>query len=329
MIVTVTPNPVLDRTLTVPRLVIDEVLRATSTRLDWGGKGFNVSRALAAWGMDSVAMAFAGGATGQALEKGLHDLAIATDFIPVAGETRTNVVIVDQATGHHIKVNETGPAVQRDEWQQLLARAQQRVRPGDTWVLAGSLPPGVPASLYADLIPLLQARGARALLDTSGEPLHLGCAARPFLVKPNAAEAAEVTGYPVDSPAGASRAASQLLQMGIAMVALSMGADGLLLATREQAVWARPPAVPVSNPTGAGDSLLAGIVWALSHELALDEIAGWGVAAGTASAMAEGVSVGSRAAVEAIYAQVHVEELDQTPSPAGSSQGSKGSMQYE
>ncbi len=330
MIVTVTPNPVLDRTLTVPHLVMDDVLRATSTRLDWGGKGFNVSRALAAWGMESVAMAFAGGATGQALERGLQDLAIATDFISVAGETRTNVVVVDQATGHHIKVNEAGPTVQRDEWQQLLARARQRVQPGDTWVLAGSLPPGVPTSLYADLIPLLQARGARALLDTSGEPLRLGCAAQPFLVKPNAAEAAEVTGgQPVDSPAGAWRAARELLQMGIQMVALSMGADGLLLATRERAVWARPPAVPVSNPTGAGDSLLAGIVWALSHELALAEIAGWGVAAGTASAMAEGVSVGSRAAVEAIYAQVHVEELNQTPTPAGSSQGSKGSMQYE
>jgi 1-phosphofructokinase family hexose kinase len=319
VIVTVTPNPVLDRTLTVPHMAIDEVLRATSTRLDWGGKGFNVARALAAWGMESVAMAFAGGATGQMLERGLHDLAIATDFIPVAGETRTNVVVVDQASGHHIKVNEAGPVVQPGEWERLLARAWQRVQPGDTWVLAGSLPPGVPAGFYADLIELLQAAGARALLDTSGEPLRLGCAARPFLVKPNAAEAAEVTGHAVDSPAYAWRAASELLQMGIEMVALSMGADGLLLATRERAVWARPPAVPVSNPTGAGDSLLAGIVWALCHELALEEIAGWGVAAGTASAMAEGVSVGSRAAVEAIYAQVHVEELNQAPTPAGSS----------
>ena len=309
MIVTLTPNPVLDRTLTVPRIEFDDVLRATSTRLDWGGKGFNVSRALKALGTESVAMAFAGGGTGQMLEQGLHALGIATDFASVAGETRTNVVVVDQATGRHIKVNEAGPSISPQEHDELLQRIRQRVQPGDLWVLAGSLPPGLPVSFYAEVIELLQGCGVRAILDTSGESLRLGCAAQPALVKPNVTEAQEITGQRIDSPHDALIASGHFLSKGIEMVALSMGAKGLVLATADEAVWAKPPAVPVSNPTGAGDSLLAGVVWAWEQGLPLADVARWGVATGTASAMREGVSVGSRGEVEAIWAKIEVVAL--------------------
>ena len=283
--------------------------RAASTRVDWGGKGFNVSRALKALGTDSVAMAFAGGDTGHRLARGLQLLGIDTDFVQVAGETRTNVVIVDETTGRHIKVNEAGPSILLDEHEQLLQRVRQRVQPGDLWVLAGSLPPGLPASFYAEIIELLQAAGARAFLDASGEPLRLGCAARPALVKPNAVEAQEITGQRIASPQDALAAADRFLAGGIELVALSMGADGLVLATASQAVWAKPPVVPVSNPTGAGDSLLAGVVWAAEQGLPLADVARWGVATGTASAMREGVSVGSRAEVETIRERVEVVDL--------------------
>jgi 1-phosphofructokinase family hexose kinase len=309
LIVTLTPNPVLDRTLTVPHIEFDDVLRATSTRLDWGGKGFNVSRALQALGTESVAMAFAGGGAGQMLQQGLHALGIATDFVAIAGETRTNVVFVDQATGRHIKVNEAGPTIAGQEQDELLQRIRRRVQPGDLWVLAGSLPPGLPATFYEEVIDLLHKRGARAFLDTSGEPLRLSCAAQPALVKPNAAEAQELTGQVIDSPVDAARAAGHFLRQGIEIVALSMGAQGLVLASASQALWAKPPVVPVTNPTGAGDSLLAGVVWALQQGLPLADVARWGVATGTASAMREGVSVGSRAEVEAVQSQVEVVDL--------------------
>ena len=309
MIVTLTPNPVLDHTLTVPRIEFDDVLRAASTRFDWGGKGFNVSRALKALGMDSVAMAFAAGDTGHRLARGLHGLGIDTDFVQVSGETRTNVVIVDASTARHIKVNEAGPVIARSDHEQLLQRVRQRVQPGDIWVLAGSLPPGLPAGFYAEVIDLLQCAGARAFLDASGEPLRLGCAARPALIKPNVVEAQEITGQPIHLPQDALAAADQFLASGIEMVALSMGADGLVLAAASRAVWAKPPAVPVSNPTGAGDSLLSGIVWALQAGLPLADVARWGVATGTASAMRDGVSVGSRAEVEAVLGRVEIVDL--------------------
>jgi 1-phosphofructokinase family hexose kinase len=307
LIVTVTPNPVLDRTLTVPRIVFNEIMRATASRLDWGGKGFNVSRALCALGVESVAMGFVGGVAGQRLARGLRDLGIVTDLVTVAGETRTNIVITAGEEERYIKVNEVGPTVQAEEWQGFLDRVRERVRPGEIWVLSGSLPPGLPSDFYAQLIGLVQERGAKALLDASGEPLRLGCVAGPHLVKPNAVEAKEMTGQKIGSDADALSAAAFFLDQGVELVALSLGAEGMLLASRQQAVWARPPRVQARNPVGAGDASLAGVAWALEQGLALEEIARWGVAAGTAAAMREGVSVGTRSEVEALYEQIGTE----------------------
>jgi len=301
LIVTVTLNPALDRTLSVSRIAFNEVVRAVSSRLDWGGKGFNVSRALRALGAESVAMGLVGGATGRALERGLNGMGIATDLVQIAGETRTNTVIVEAGGGRYLKVNEAGPTVRREEWETFRSRVCARARPGDLWVLSGSLPPGAPPDFYAQLVALLQERGAKVLLDTGGGPLRLACEAGPYLVKPNVVEAEEVTGREIGSDADAREAAAFFLQLGVGLVALSLGDEGLLLTSEREVVRARPPRVRVCNPVGAGDSLLAGVAWALERGLPLEEAARWGVAAGTAAAMCEGVSVGTQADVEALY----------------------------
>lgn len=309
MIITVTPNPVLDRTMTVPEIIFDEMTRATSVRLDWGGKGFNVSRVLLALGVESVAMGFVGGSTGQRLATGLAGLGIVTDFVTIAGETRTNVVITDAQAQHYVKVNEAGPTVTPEEITRFLDRVHNRAVPGDTWVLSGSLPPGVPPDFYATLIRRLKARGCRVLLDASGDPLRLGCEAGPFLVKPNAIEAAALTGIAIDSRNDALRAARAIVNLGATQVALSLGADGLLLAMQDEAVLATPPAVSVKNVTGAGDALLAGLVCALEHGLPLTEQGRWSVAVGTASAMAEGVSIVTPESVKRVFEETSVEEV--------------------
>jgi 1-phosphofructokinase len=312
VIVTVTPNPVLDRTLSVPHIVFDEMMRATASRLDWGGKGFNVSRALSALGVENVAMGFVGGATGERLARGLHELGIVTDFVPIAEETRTNIVIAEGEGERYVKVNEAGPTVRAEEWKALLNRVRERVRPGEIWVLAGSLPRGVPGDFYAQLVGIVQERGARALLDTSAEPLRQGCAAGPTLVKPNAVEAEEMTGREIHSDADVLDAAAFFLEQGVGLAALSLGAEGLLLASRQQAVWARPPWLLIRNPVGAGDASLAGMAWALERGLALEEIARWGVATGTAAAMREGVSVGTRDEVERLYERIRTEVVEKS-----------------
>ncbi|MCU0520610.1 MAG: 1-phosphofructokinase [Anaerolineae bacterium] len=304
MIVTVTPNPVLDRTLTVSEIVLNEMTRALETREDWGGKGFNVSRALKALGSHSLAMGFAGGATGEKLAAGLHGLGIATDLIPVAGETRTNIVISNRAGTQYVKVNEPGPTTSPAEAAAFFDRVTLQARPGDLWALCGSLPPGLPTDFYAQLIGVLHERGAKVLLDTSGEPLRLGIGAQPYAVKPNLPEVAAWLGHPVEGAAALAEAVDSLMTQGITLVALSLGSEGLILATDDTRVWMRPPEVAALNPVGAGDALVAGLLWALSQALPLAEVAAWGVAAGTAAAMREGVSVGTRAEVQAIRQRV-------------------------
>lgn len=306
MIVTVTPNPVLDHTLTVPQIIFDTVTRATAVRDDWGGKGFNVSRVLLALGVESLALGFIGGATGQRLAAGLAALGLPTDFVTIAGETRTNVVIAEADSARYVKVNEAGPAVQPEETAQFLDKVRQRATPGDTWALCGSLPPGVPNDFYAQLIEILQSRGVRVLLDTSGAALRLGCEARPFLVKPNAEEAAAFAGHPVHNHNDALHATRAFLERGIPQVALSLGAEGLLLATPEAAVFAIPPDVTLKNVTGAGDALLAGLAYALERGLPLAEQARWGVAAGTASAMHEGVGIVTRENLDTVFPHIRV-----------------------
>jgi 1-phosphofructokinase family hexose kinase len=322
MIFTVTPNPVLDRTLTVPHIEFNTVTRATATRLDWGGKGFNVSRALQALGVKSTAMGFVGGAPGRQLEEGLNRTGITTDLIHIQGETRTNIVITE-ANGpetnkerpedrehRYIKVNEAGPAVTPDEATRLLERVRTKVHRGDVWALCGSLPPGLPPDFYAQLVTVIQQYGARAMLDSSGEALRMGCGRfrdqvpAPYLVKPNIKEAESLSGHPIESERDAMKAITFFLDQGIKLVALSMGADGLLLASEETRIWAKPPQVQALNPVGAGDALLAGLIWALRRGTSLEEMARWGVATGTAAAMREGVSVGTQTEVKALYQQV-------------------------
>jgi len=310
VLITITPNPVLDKTVTVKNIIFDEMSRATSVQEDWGGKGFNVSRALHAMGAESLAMGFIGGVTGEKLQQGLHALGIKTDLVSIAGETRTNIVITEAESERYIKVNEAGPTLQPVEIHAFFERVRKRVKPGDLWVLCGSLPPGTPENFYANLVTLIQSYGAKALLDTSGAPLQLGLASHPFLVKPNAIEAAMITGCPITTLTNARTAAHLLHQAGAAMVALSLGAQGMILAYKRDSqvamLHAVPPQVQVMHPTGAGDALLAGIIYALDQGLPMDDLARWGVASGTAAAMQQGVSVGTYQKIKTLASQVSI-----------------------
>jgi 1-phosphofructokinase family hexose kinase len=306
VIYTLTLNPALDRELTVPEVAFDEVLRATATRVDYGGKGFNVSRALAALGAESVALGFVGGRTGERLEDGLRSLGIATDFTWVAEETRTNVSVVSESQPHYIKVNEAGPTVAPAEQDALVTRVDDLARSGDWWVLSGSLPPGVSETVYADLVRRIQSAGGRAMLDTSGAPLRHGCEAGAFLVKPNAREASELTGAPVETPDEVRAAARAIHEMGVHLVLVSLGKAGALLSDGESAWLARSPGVEERNPIGAGDAAVAGLVWALDRGRGLPEALRWSVASGAAAASLDGTAVGSHDRVASLVQQVSI-----------------------
>jgi len=309
VIVTVNLNPVLDRTLALPRLAVGEINRARLVRLDVGGKGFNVSRALLELGTPSLALGVLGGATGEMLRRGLEELGIPGDFVFVAGETRQNLTLLDESTGLYTKINEAGPEWTQDTVEALLARVRERVTPGAAWVMSGRLPPGAPPDLYARLITLVQSEGARAYLDSSGEPLRLACRAVPYAVKPNVEEAEEFVGRRLTSLEELVEAARAFLDLGIQVVAISRGAQGGLLAQERRFVQATPPPVEVKSTVGAGDAFMAGLVWALEGGRDLAEAARWAVACGTAAAMEEGTGVGTWQKVEALAAQITIEEI--------------------
>ncbi len=304
MIVTVTLNPGIDHNLVVPEIRFDDVLRTCESSYNWGGKGLNVSRALKAMGMESTATGFIGGPNGRKLEAGLQSLGIATDFVEVEGETRTNVVVMEKDTGRHIKVNEPGPLASPDTLARFFDKVAGMVQPGSTWVLCGSLPPGAPEDTYQVLVALVQNQGGKAILDTSGAPMRAGCRSIPYLIKPNVHEAEEVSGIRIQSDVEVLHAADFFLQQGIQLVAISMGAEGMLLASREQSVRVRCPLVAAQNPTGAGDALLAGLIFGLERKLDLGACARYGVASGTAAAMRPDVSFGTLEEVEALYDEI-------------------------
>ena len=310
MIYTLTLNPAVDRELTVPAMEFDSVLRASESRVDFGGKGFNVSRLLRGLETPSTAVGFLGGRAGELLQDGLQSLGIGTDFVWVPGETRTNISIVTQSHDHYIKVNEKGPLVDSTKQAELLAKIDSLAKPGDWWVLAGSLPPGVPDDFYAHIVSVLNRHDARAILDTSGESLKSGCAEKPYLVKPNAEEARALTGLPMSTPAEIAAASAEICRMGAQNVVVSMGKTGALLHQPEGTWLTHSPKIKEKNPIGAGDSMVGGLVWALTRGMALKEALGWGVASGAATASLPGTEVGSRPLIEDLFSQVQYERLE-------------------
>jgi 1-phosphofructokinase family hexose kinase len=309
VIYTVTLNPSLDKTLFFPQLALGELNRARQVRLDVGGKGFNVSRALLALGLRSVAVGFVAGGTGEYLRQGLEALDIGTDLVQLSdGETRANLTVVEESTGMITKLNEPGPQVSDADVKLLLDRIQQRASEGDMWVMSGSVPPGTPADVYARSIEIVHRAGGRAFLDSSGPPLREGCRAAPYGVKPNVEEASEVLRRPLRSEGDLWLAIEQFLEMGIQLVALSRGAVGALVGSREGIIRAvPPPSVMVKSPIGAGDALLAGTVFAVRSGLDLEPVARWAVAAGTAAAIQEGTGMGEREEIERLVEEVRTE----------------------
>ena len=312
MIYTVTLNPAIDREYTVPALVLDDVLRASQVRVDPGGKGFNVSRMLRVLGEPSVALGFVGGKSGEWLSERLTQLGVETDFVWLDGETRTNTTVVTAGDGRHLKVNEAGLQVPAAAQDDLLTRVTGLVRPGDLWVLAGSLPPGVPTDFYGVLIELIHAKGGQVMLDTSGAALKRACADRPDWIKPNLDELAVLVGdWPQNEEnegdeGRLDKALSVLNEQGIGQCIISLGKDGALLVAEGQQWRLTPPKIVEKNPIGAGDAMVGGFVWGLKQELSPLDACRWGIACGSMAASRPGTDFGTKAEIEALMNKVVV-----------------------
>ncbi|MEW1774156.1 1-phosphofructokinase family hexose kinase [Streptomyces sp. NPDC086777] len=263
MILTVTLNTALDITYRVGALRPHASHRVSAVTERPGGKGVNVARVLAALGHETTVTGFAGGTTGRAVRERLADTPGVRDaLLPVAGSTRRTIAVVDELTGDTTQLNEPGPQIAPAEWGAFLDHYAELLTAASAVALCGSLPPGVPVGAYTGLIKAARSVGVPVLLDTSGEPLRRGVAARPDLLKPNADELAELTGS--HEPL---RATQDARRRGARTVVASLGPRGLLALTPEGRWHATPPTREHGNPTGAGDSAVAGLLSGLADQL--------------------------------------------------------------
>ena len=259
MIVTLTPNPSLDRTLEIETLEVGAVNRATRTRVDPGGKGVNVARALVANGYAARAVLPLGGHEGEHLASLLRDAGIDVHVVPIAAAVRENVTLV-VPDGTVTKINAPGPRLQADEVASL-NKTTMAAADGAAWVAAsGSLPPGAPDDLYAQLAAAVRHAGARFAVDTSGQPFLASLAGRPDVCKPNVEELAEAVGGPLLTLGDVVDAATDLRRRGVGTVLVSLGADGAVLVDGDGAWHATTPPVTARSNVGAGDAALAGFL---------------------------------------------------------------------
>ncbi|MFE4870935.1 1-phosphofructokinase [Streptomyces sp. NPDC056682] len=259
MILTVTPNPSLDRTYEVPGLVRGDVLRATGERMDPGGKGVNVSRAVAAAGHRTVAVLPLGGAPGALVAELLGGQGIEVARVPVAGHTRSNIAVAEP-DGTLTKINAPGPELTAAESELLLDAVRRHSGRADWIACCGSLPRGLAPQWYADLVARAHAAGAKVALDTSGPSLLAALRERPDVVKPNAEELAQAVGRPLATIGDAVKAAEEVRELGAGAVLASLGADGQLLVTASGTYFAQAPVATVRSNVGAGDASLAGFL---------------------------------------------------------------------
>jgi tagatose 6-phosphate kinase len=270
MIVVVCLNPALDITHHVPAVDWAGVNRPTAVYARPGGKGTNVARALHSFGLPVRLLGFAGGTTGRAVDAELRQLGVPTAFTPIAGETRRTFTVVD-GEGRTALFNEPGPEVSAAEFARFRLAYGQAVVGAAAVVLSGSLPRGLPATSYAELITVAASAGVPVVLDTSGDALLAGVAAGPTIVKPNLDELRALSGWSLSAADGGvawaavQAAADTLRTAGAGAVVVSLGPEGLLAVTADGCWHARPAVVRRGNATGAGDAVTA----ALAHGLIL------------------------------------------------------------
>lgn len=308
MILTLTINPAIDRTITVDKLVFEDRAYITASTDTAGGRGINASRVVHDFGVKTMAVLTAGGETGKRMQALLDGLGFPTDSVEVKSPTRTNLTISD-THGLTLKLNEHGAPITAEELTKVREAVEHRMTKANWLMICGSVPPGVPREFYAELIDMARAKKVKTLLDTDGDALEAGIEAKPTVVKPNQAEAERLLHRALISRHQVLDAVRELKAMGPETVILSLGGRGAIAATEHELLEAVPPRIDPVCPIGAGDALSAAFTWALSKRKSIADSLCWGVAAGTASTLLPGVETAGLEQTRAIYGQVEVRKL--------------------
>lgn len=305
LILTLTVNPALDLSTWTERVVSGHKLRCGPSRTDPGGGGVNVARVVQRLGGRVLAVHTAGGAVGEAYCRLLAAEEVPTRVVPVRGSTREDFTVDERATGRQFRFVLQGPELSGAEWRACLDAVDESLPTGGYVVASGSLPPGVPEDFYARVTRLARSRGARCVLDASGPALAAALAEGVFLVKPSRRELSAHVGAELDTEQEQVDAASALVADGSAQhVALTLGAEGAVLASAAGVRRLAVPPVPVSSTVGAGDSFLGAFVLRLAQGRPVEDAFRSAVAAGSATVLRRGTELCRRSDVERLEAEL-------------------------
>jgi 1-phosphofructokinase/tagatose 6-phosphate kinase len=313
MILTVTLNAAIDRTVAVPSFRLGHRHRAVESRTVAGGKGINVARALQLLGRPVIATGFAGGPTGSRLLAQLREESVLTDFTRIAAETRINLAVIDPTSGEQTEINERGPAVSPEEVERFVERLRYLADGAKLCVLAGSLPPGAGDDLYARLVKDLVERGVPVVLDVEGDAMRSGLRAGASVVTPNEREAEELVGQEFADRDDLVQGLTELIRLGAGEAAITRP-DGCVAVVGEGAerrfLEVRTESLEPVSTVGSGDAFLAGYVAARYDGRPPGECLAYGVACGAESTQHFGAGMVDRNQVERLLGEVHVQDLE-------------------
>lgn len=307
MILTVTPNACVDKTYQVEGFLLDRVNRPNRSYTLAGGKGINVARVYQTLGGEALCTGFVAGINGEIISRALKSEGISDEFISIPGESRTCIAIIDSDTGTQTEINETGPEVYESGVQELCEKFESLLRHQryEFVVLSGSLPPGCPVDLYAKLILLCRDFGIRCVLDSSGEPLNIGAAARPWMLKPNRFEMETLTGESVPDMDASSTLIGRLGLSVDQVMVVTFGADGALMRCGNREWRGSPPPIKFASAVASGDAFLAAFLWA--WESGAEDALRMGLGAGAANAAVIGAGFCSRDSILECAAGANIE----------------------
>lgn len=309
MIVTVTMNPAIDKTVDIDALERGGLNRIKKVEYDAGGKGINVSKTIRELGGTSVAAGFLGGNAGRTIESVLNEKGIQHDFIWVEGETRTNTKVFE-TTGEVTELNEPGPEISLAQMEQLIKKLEEYAGAETLFILAGSIPHGVDKGIYAEIIRRVHAHGAKVLLDADGELFRNALDAGPDLIKPNRVELEEFAGY--DYRASVEellQVAKGLKSKGIGTVAVSMGKSGAMFVREGYEVRCPALSVKAHSTVGAGDAMVAALAYAWDQNLDDEQTVRMCIATSAGAVTTIGTKPPTRALVDELMRQVEIEKI--------------------
>jgi len=302
IIVTIALNPAIDKSSSVAHVVAERKLYCKPPRFEPGGGGVNVSRAIKKLGGESVLFYPTGGLTGERLQELLDREGLDHRPFPIEGLIRESLVVLQESTGQQYRFGMPGPEIQKEEWEPFL-RELEAMEPSPDYVVAsGSLPPGVPHDFYARVACAGKKRGAKAIIDVSGEALEAALQEGVFLIKPNIREFRGLVDEEIKEESQIKAEAQKMVKSGrCEVLVISLGAAGALVVSEELDEHILPPTVPIVSKVGAGDSMVAGIVLSLARGNPLRESVLFGVAAGTAAVMTPGTELCRREDAERLF----------------------------